>query len=66
VTEAMNNEGQLYGESRLTDYLNHLSIDMKLGDMIDAVKADVDCFANGTEQADDITMLAVHYCGKKV
>lgn len=65
VTEAMNKDGQLYGESRMTEYVNKLEPDMRLGDMIAAVKADVDAFADGAEQADDITMLAVHYCGKQ-
>ncbi len=65
VTEAMNHDGQLYGEARMTDYLNKFNADMKLPDMISAVKADVDRFADGAEQADDITMLAVQFsCGQ--
>jgi sigma-B regulation protein RsbU (phosphoserine phosphatase) len=63
VTEAMNRESQLYGETRMTDYLNSLESGKSLSDMITAVKADVDRFADGAEQADDITMLVVAYEG---
>ena len=64
ITEAMNREGKLYGENRMTDFLNSLAADMSLEDLITAVKADVDRFADGAEQADDITMLAIEYHGK--
>ncbi len=65
VTEAMNKEGKLYGESRLADFLNTSPDNLCLSDLITAVKTDVDGFADGAEQADDITMLAVEYIGRE-
>lgn len=65
VTEAMNKKGKLYGDSRLVDFINTSSDDLSQSDLIAAVKADVDRFADGAEQADDITMLAVEYIGRE-
>ena len=54
VTEATNAGLELYGEKRLEAAL--IASDDK---MVDAIREDVDRFAAGTEQADDITMLAL-------
>jgi len=58
VTEAMNHEKELFGEERLQATLNK-NRDSSVEDLLHSVKRDVDTFANGAEQTDDITMLAL-------
>ena len=58
VTEAMNENRELFGEQRLLEAANR-SADFSLHDMLCAIKQDVDDFAEDVEQADDITMLAL-------
>lgn len=56
VTEAFNPEEQLYGEARLQKALEQNdAADLKA--LLNAVKADIDAFASGAAQSDDITML---------
>ncbi|MDD3363711.1 MAG: SpoIIE family protein phosphatase [Syntrophomonas sp.] len=65
VTEAMNKVGQLYSDGRLHDLLKGMPPELDLTEMLAYIKADVDCFADGAEQADDITMLALEYRGTR-
>jgi len=58
VTEAMNRRKELFGEQRLFDALN-ANRDVPLKKLLPAIKREVDNFEDGTEQADDITMLAL-------
>lgn len=58
VTEATNPENKLYGESRLIDCLNQCS-GQDVADQLTAIKTDIDCFADGAEQFDDITIMAM-------
>jgi serine phosphatase RsbU (regulator of sigma subunit) len=58
VTETNDPADELYGEARLQDTLN-ASLDLKPAELLQTVKADIDAFANGAPQFDDITMLAV-------
>ncbi|MDR1869335.1 MAG: SpoIIE family protein phosphatase [Treponema sp.] len=58
VTEAMNGGKELFGEERLQTSLNK-NMDSSAKDLLHAVKRDVDSFAAGADQADDITMLAL-------
>ena len=65
VTEAMNEEDELYGMERLSETLQraggaHISMQKILA----AIRADVDVHANGVEQYDDITMLGVRFLGQ--
>jgi sigma-B regulation protein RsbU (phosphoserine phosphatase) len=62
VTEALNPEEELFGESRLMEAANKCR-DSSLKDFIFSIKKEIDAFAGGTEQADDITMLAMQYKG---
>jgi sigma-B regulation protein RsbU (phosphoserine phosphatase) len=62
ITEAMNNEKELFGEDRLGETINHC-LDLPLKDFTASVKREIDQFAEGAEQADDITMLALRYNG---
>ena len=59
VTEAMNEKDELYSDERLIKTLDEKKDLSGLQDLIRAIKADVDIFANGAEQADDITILVV-------
>lgn len=60
VTEAMNQQEELYGEERLSQILNANS-DAGPEELCAKVKADVDAFAGETPQFDDITMLCLRY-----
>jgi len=59
VTEAMNRTRELYGEERLLDALNKYKLSFPK-ELIINIKKEVDNFADGAEQADDIAMLALH------
>jgi sigma-B regulation protein RsbU (phosphoserine phosphatase) len=58
VTEAMNGERDLFSEERLLAALN-ANASSPPKELLEAIKREVDNFADGTEQADDITMLAL-------
>jgi sigma-B regulation protein RsbU (phosphoserine phosphatase) len=58
VTEAMSGDKELFGEQRLLNALNE-NKDCCPQELLQAVKREVDNYADGTEQADDITMLAL-------
>ena len=64
VTEAMNSRKELFGEQRLLAALN-ANADSPLKGLLPAVKLEVDNFADGTEQADDITMLVLKINGEE-
>ena len=60
VTEATNAALELYGETRLQNALNdEQAAGMSPGQLLPYIKSQVDEFAKGVEQADDITMLAL-------
>jgi sigma-B regulation protein RsbU (phosphoserine phosphatase) len=62
VTEAMNPEEQLFGEDRLMEAaLAYRERDVQ--EFAHSIKRDIDAFAAGAEQADDITMLVLQYYG---
>jgi sigma-B regulation protein RsbU (phosphoserine phosphatase) len=54
----MNGKRELFGEQRLVAALN-ADKDCPAKELLSAVKREVDKFADGAEQADDITMLAI-------
>jgi len=58
VTEAMNKEMALFSEQRLNDALNK-NKDASVKELLSAIKSEIDAFADGAEQSDDITMLAI-------
>lgn len=64
VTEATNENDELYREERLKDYLNN-HIDQDVETTIKGVKNDIDNFAGKAEQFDDITMLELLFKEKK-
>lgn len=65
VTEATNRDLALFSDARLLDDLNQNAMDDSLQalDIIQHVRQSVDSFADGAEQADDITMLCLQYLG---
>jgi sigma-B regulation protein RsbU (phosphoserine phosphatase) len=62
VTEAMDGRGRLYSEARLLSCLNDLC-GRSVADIVHGVRADIETFAGGTEQSDDITMLVIEFNG---
>ena len=60
VTEATNAQNELYGEQRLLKCLEKNYM-LPADELLKAVRADIDAFAAGTEQYDDITMLVVNF-----
>ena len=58
VTEAMNVNLELFSERRLLETLN-IYKDYPPTNLLPAIKQEIDNFAGGAEQADDITMLAL-------
>ena len=63
VTEARNAAHGFYGGERLVATLQGLSGARDARRVIDGIVSDVDAFAGGTEQADDITLLAFRLVG---
>jgi sigma-B regulation protein RsbU (phosphoserine phosphatase) len=63
VTEAMDPEQNLYSEERLMQTVAQAS-DRLAPTLVKTVNESVAAFARGAEQSDDITMLAMQYCGK--
>lgn len=60
VTEAMNDKGVYYGENALKEKLKDLKGETPES-LLGKVEANVNAFANGCPQSDDITMLAIRY-----
>ena len=60
VTEATNIDKKLYGEQRLSDYLN-AHIDDSVTDSLKGLKSDIDAYVGEAEQFDDITMLMLSF-----
>ena len=64
VTEANDPGNSMYGEDRLSDYLN-AHTDESYEDLLRGLRADIERFADGAEQSDDITMLILEYKGNE-
>lgn len=63
VTEASNQNSELYGEKRLLDFMNEHK-DSVFDYTLDGLKTSIDAFARGAPQSDDITMLLFSYVEK--
>jgi sigma-B regulation protein RsbU (phosphoserine phosphatase) len=64
VTEAMNSIGELYGEDRLFEFMSGIAgKDIGVRNVVEAVNSAVRIFADGAEQSDDITVLALRKTG---
>ncbi len=64
VTEAMNEQDELYGEDRLEAELAGLR-DAPMKELIEGVARSVLAFTRGAPQSDDITMMRLLYKGEK-
>lgn len=64
VTEAHNLNNQLYGEVQLRDFLN-TNTKKPVNELTDAVLQDLIRHANGKEQFDDVTILALEFRNSK-
>jgi sigma-B regulation protein RsbU (phosphoserine phosphatase) len=62
ITEAVNNKNELFSDPLLLETANRY-IDLPLKDFTESIKNEIDIFADGAEQADDITMLILRYKG---
>jgi len=62
VTEAENKEKKLFGNLRLLNTVNNY-LDLPLKEFTVKIKYEVDKYADGAEQSDDITMLVLRYKG---
>jgi len=62
VTEAINEKEEDYSEERLKDKVNKFH-EMDSKKMADKILEDVTLFAGSAPQADDITLMALRYCG---
>jgi len=63
VTEAVADDGNMYGEDRLKMALNS-STELDVKGTLDLINDDLAHFVKGHEQSDDITMLALEYTHK--
>ncbi len=61
VTEAKNNQEEMYEEERLSELLNNAS-GLEATAIMDKILKSVDRFALGAEQADDISVIVVRRC----
>jgi sigma-B regulation protein RsbU (phosphoserine phosphatase) len=62
ITEAVNTEQRFFTESRLLETAAALK-DRTLQEFVVSIKEEIDAFAGGAKQADDITMLVLKYRG---
>ncbi|MCL2689128.1 MAG: SpoIIE family protein phosphatase [Chitinispirillia bacterium] len=62
VTEAMNSKKEMFGKERLIEVIdtNH---NQPIKEFTISIKQEIDNFAQGLEQSDDITMLSLRYRG---
>ncbi len=58
VTEAVNRNDELFSNEKLLMDINKYK-DCRLNELLSSIKSEIDEFADGAEQADDITMLAL-------
>ena len=65
VTEAMNEDGQMYSEERLNTTLDRIGTRMSPKDMLSEIRKDIADHVADAEQSDDITMLGFVFHGDK-
>jgi sigma-B regulation protein RsbU (phosphoserine phosphatase) len=64
ITETVNQKEELFTDLRLLETANRY-LDLPLKEFTESIKYEIDKFADGAEQADDITMLVLRYKGLK-
>jgi sigma-B regulation protein RsbU (phosphoserine phosphatase) len=63
ITEAENPARDLYTQARARAALDRCAADLPLRELVDGLLADVQSFAAGADQSDDIAVLALRYRG---
>jgi len=64
VTEALNEQKELFGEERLLDKLNSIDVEKNsTRDLLNCLKNELDGFVGEADQSDDITLLTLLYYG---
>jgi serine phosphatase RsbU (regulator of sigma subunit)/CHASE2 domain-containing sensor protein len=63
VTEAMDSQARLYGRARLEELLSRRRKNEGAGDLLRAIRRDVESHAAGAERSDDITILVLKWNG---
>ena len=63
ITEAMNNDEEMYGEERLLESLNSIKDEGNIKEIISKVKQNLKLYTDSAPQSDDITMLGFKYEG---
>lgn len=64
VTEAFRQDGLMYGESRLVEFLQGKSA-LSCQGVVESLRGDVAAFVDGAPQSDDIAMLTIRYLGDR-
>ena len=64
LTEAMNKDRKQFGITRVMELLGHTT-ESSPEQLLDEMTQEVKTFTNGTEQSDDLTMLALRYTPKQ-
>jgi sigma-B regulation protein RsbU (phosphoserine phosphatase) len=59
ITEAVNPEGELYGEERLQAVISDLPSDLTAREVTDRILGELEVYRNGVEPKDDITLMVV-------
>lgn len=63
LTEASDGDHGLYGHARFEAVLARLGPSSSIGDLADAIRADVERFVEGSEQSDDFTLVLLRWNG---
>ncbi len=61
VTEALNNNEELFGEKRLINSLNNIKNNENIKEVLLNIKSEIRNYTNSVLQSDDITMVGFHY-----
>lgn len=65
VTEATNQREELFGDDRLLHTLNRDNVfNNNVEDLVHSIRHEIDVFADGAQQADDITIMVLSYKGQ--
>src|SRR6185436_10356208 len=59
ITEAVNPEGELYGEERLHAVIADLPADLTAREVSDRILRELEVFRNGVEPRDDMTLMVL-------
>ncbi len=64
ITEAMNNQGELYGVERLMEVIKENCL-LETKEILNNILADISKFSQNTEQHDDITLMIIKAIGQQ-